>query len=219
MTRVRVKICCIGSAGEALTALAAGASAIGLVSSMPSGPGVISESQIAEITASVPAATDRFLLTSRRDAAGISEQLARLSPSTVQIVDHPEQGTHVQLAHQFPHIKRVQVIHVIGPQSISEAVAYARQADILLLDSGNPALKTKELGGTGRTHNWEISREICRQVSIPVYLAGGLNPDNVATAIRQVRPYGVDVCSGVRTGGALDQEKLRAFIDAVDSVA
>ena len=87
--------------------------------------------------------------------------------------------------------------------------------DALLLDSGNPSLAVKELGGTGRTHDWKLSRRIRDSVSIPVFLAGGLTPSNVADAVAAVEPFGLDVCSGVRSDGNLDPVKLRAFVDAV----
>jgi phosphoribosylanthranilate isomerase len=89
--------------------------------------------------------------------------------------------------------------------------------DALLFDSGNPSLAVKELGGTGRVHDWSISRRIREQVNVPVFLAGGLNAGNAAEAARQVRPFGLDICSGVRTDGRLDESKLRAFVEALAS--
>jgi phosphoribosylanthranilate isomerase len=88
--------------------------------------------------------------------------------------------------------------------------------DALLLDSGNPMLAVKEFGGTGRTHDWDISRRIVEAVGCPVFLAGGLTATNVAEAYATVRPYGLDACSGLRTDGRLDEEKLTAYCQAVD---
>ena len=99
--------------------------------------------------------------------------------------------------------------------AVDEARSIASQVDAILLDSGNPDLATKELGGTGRVHNWETSRLIVDTVATPVFLAGGLNPGNIAAAVTTVRPLGVDICSGIRTNGALDESKLAAFINAV----
>ena len=98
---------------------------------------------------------------------------------------------------------------------MDEARAVAPQVDAILLDSGNPALATKELGGTGRRHDWTLSREIREQIKVPVFLAGGLNQGNVQQAIRQVGPFGLDVCTGVRTEGKLDQAKLEQFFASV----
>lgn len=95
----------------------------------------------------------------------------------------------------------------------------ADRVDALLLDSGNQKLAVKELGGTGRTHDWRISRQIVETVPVPVFLAGGLTPENVSTAIQEVRPFGLDVCSGLRTNGKLDGEKVKRFFASVQSGA
>ncbi len=115
----------------------------------------------------------------------------------------------------IPAIKLVQVIHVIDEGSVEEAIKISKHVDAILLDSGNPKLAIKELGGTGRVHDWKLSRKIKESIKIPVFLAGGLNALNVKQAIDKVEPYGVDVCSGVRTNGQLDENKLKAFFDAV----
>jgi len=212
---VRVKICCVKSRQEAALAVKCGASAVGLVSEMPSGPGVIPEIDIARIVPTVPPGVATFLLTSRLTAKSIAEQVVRLGPTTVQIVDALPDGEWADLRTGLPGVSLVQVIHVRDASAIAEAVAVAPRVDALLLDSGNPDKVVKELGGTGRTHNWAISRDLCTAVSVPVYLAGGLNAGNVAEAIARVRPYGVDVCSGVRTDDRLDETKLAAFMQAV----
>jgi phosphoribosylanthranilate isomerase len=211
----RIKICCIGSLDEAAMAIEAGAAALGLVARMPSGPGVISEETIAEIAARVPPGVATFLLTSELDACSIIAQQKRTRVNTLQIVDRLEPGAHEELREALPGIALVQVIHVRGPASLDEALTIAPLVDALLLDSGNPGLPVKELGGTGRTHDWSISRQIREAAPVPVFLAGGLNSANVAEAIRQVEPFGIDLCSGVRTEGKLDADKLNAFFGAV----
>ncbi len=178
---------------------------------MPSGPGVISESLITEIAKTIPPGVASFLLTSLQDAGDIIDQHRRCGVNTIQICDRLTKGTYDDLRSALPGIGIVQVIHVLGDESIDEARDTAPHVNAILLDSGNPKLATKELGGTGRKHNWEISRRICESVSVPVYLAGGLNAQNVTGAIEQVRPFGVDICSGVRTDGRLDETKLSAF--------
>jgi phosphoribosylanthranilate isomerase len=213
----RVKICCIASVPEAQIAIRHGAAAIGLVSAMPSGPGVIAEETIAEIAATVPPGVAAFLLTSRRDAESIIAQQRRCRVNTLQLCDSVDPGCHAKLRASLPGINLVQVIHVTGPESVNEAVSVAGSVDALLLDSGNQKLAVKELGGTGRTHDWRLSRQIVESVCVPVFLAGGLTPENVATAIREVRPYGLDVCSGLRTNGNLDEEKVRRFFASIES--
>ena len=211
----RVKICCIASVEEAALAVEAGASALGLVSTMPSGPGVISDELIAEIAASVPPAIGTFLLTSRQSVDEIVEQQRACRTNTIQICDHLTRGTHRELQQALPGISIVQVLHVTGPGSVEEALAVAPHVDAILLDSGNQKLAVKELGGTGRTHDWTLSRNIRERVDVPVFLAGGLTADNVGLAIQEVRPFGLDLCSGVRTSGKLNAAKLGRFFAAV----
>lgn len=211
----RVKICCINSIEEAWMAIKYGASAVGLVSDMPSGPGVISEDLIAEIAHAIPPGVSSFLLTSKQDTESIIAQQRRTKVNTIQICDHLQKGTYKNLRDAMPGIALVQVVHVTGEESVKEALKVAPYVDGLLLDSGNPSLQIKELGGTGRTHDWSISRKIREAVDVPVFLAGGLNPGNVREAVRQVSPFGVDVCSGVRTNGTLDEEKLSRFFNAI----
>lgn len=213
--KTRVKVCCIASVEEARMAVAAGASALGLVSDMPSGPGVISEDRIAEIAAAAPPGVATFLLTCRTDPAAIAEQQRRSGVGVLQLCDEPAPGARVELRRALPGVKLVQVIHVQGPMSVDEARAAAGEVDALLLDSGRPDLAVKELGGTGRVHDWETSRAIREAVGVPVYLAGGLNPGNVSRAIGIVRPFGVDLCSGIRVDGRLDENLLTDFMRAV----
>lgn len=211
----RIKICCISSIQEARLAIHYGASALGLVSEMPSGPGVIAEDLIAEIAATIPPAVSSFLLTSKQDADSIIAQQRRCGTNTIQICDRFHIDGYKKLQDALPGISLVQVIHVTGEPSVEEAVSVAPYVNGILLDSGNPSLTVKELGGTGRTHNWSISRMIREAVDVPLFLAGGLNADNVVEAIAQVGPFGVDVCSGVRTNGLLDEGKLARFVGQV----
>lgn len=216
MSRPHVKICCIASIAEMELAVRAGASAVGLVSEMPSGPGVIPEALIAEIAAAAPPGLGTFLLTCRQEADGIAEQARRTGVNTVQLCDSLPATEYARLRARLPGARLVQVIHVTGPTSLDEAREAANYVDALLLDSGNPSLAVKELGGTGRQHDWSISRQIVETVPGPVYLAGGLKPGNVQEAVRRVRPYGLDICSGLRSGGALDGAKVAAFFQALE---
>ena len=214
--RPRVKICCIKSVAEAQAAVAHGADAIGLVSAMPSGAGIISDERlIPEIAAAAPPPVASFLLTSLTDTDAIIAQHLRCRTSTLQLVDALTRGTHADLRRALPGIRIVQVIHVLDEASATDACAVAPHVDALLLDSGNPKLAVKELGGTGRTHNWALSRRIVEESGKPVFLAGGLRADNIAAAWAAVRPWGFDLCSGVRTNDNLDEVKLAAFFAAV----
>jgi phosphoribosylanthranilate isomerase len=207
----RIKICCISNPDEARMAIQYGASALGLVGPMPSGPGIITDEEIAAIARTVPPPIATFLLTSETDADQIIAHQRRVNTNTVQIVDALQSGDYAKIKVALPGIKLVQVIHVIDENSVAEALQIAPHVDALLLDSGNPNLAVKELGGTGRVHNWALSRQIREQSPVPIFLAGGLRPDNVRQAIDAVDPFGLDLCSGVRTNGRLDEGKLKAF--------
>jgi phosphoribosylanthranilate isomerase len=198
-------------------AIALGADSLGLVSHMPSGPGVIEEDRIAEIVSAVPPPVATFLLTSSQDPQYIIKQINTCRINTVQLVDQVDLSVYPKIRSACPHIKIVQVLHVIGNPSLKESAVVSPHVDALLLDSGNPGLPVKELGGTGRVHDWHISRQIREQIDIPVFLAGGLTEENVDEAIRTVEPYGVDVCSGVRQDGLLDGNRLSRFVNKVQS--
>ena len=215
MIKPRVKICCISSREEAVTAIQYGAAALGLVGKMPSGPGIITDEAIYSIAQIVPPPIATFLLTSETIAQDIIEHHQKVHTTTIQLVDELPNRDYLSIREQLPHVKLVQVIHVINEDSVEEAIEISQWVDAILLDSGNPNLSVKELGGTGRTHNWQLSRQIRENISIPVFLAGGLHSGNVKQAIETVEPFGVDLCSGVRTEGKLDQRKLEAFFKAV----
>jgi len=213
--KVRIKICCISSPEEARLAVQYGASAIGLVARMPSGPGPIFDDLIRQIAMTVPPPVATFMLTSETSVNEIIKHHHRTYTNTIQIVDSLSEGTYADLKISLPGIKIVQVIHVINQSSVDEAIKISELVDAILLDSGNPKLKVKELGGTGRVHNWTLSRQIRDNSKCPVFLAGGLNPENVRQAIEEVQPFAVDICSGVRTAGNLDRQKLELFIKNV----
>jgi phosphoribosylanthranilate isomerase len=210
----RIKICCISSLDEAKTAISYGASALGLVGKMPSGPGVISDELIYEISRSVPPPIATFLLTSEIYVNEIVAHHFKTFTNTIQIVDELDDGDYLQLKEVLPTVKIVQVIHVVSEASVDEAVRISEQVDALLLDSGNPTLQIKVLGGTGNIHDWKLSRKIVEQSKVPVFLAGGLNTNNVKEALDKVQPFGLDLCSGVRTDKKLDPAKLEAFFKA-----
>ncbi len=212
MKKTHVKICCISSIEEAQMAIDAGASALGLVGPMPSGPGIISNEMIAKIAKTVAdQAVETFLLTSETTVDGIYNQYQKVKTTTIQLVDEIEKNGHARLKELLPEVKLVQVLHVLDEKIIGEAERLMYEVDALLLDSGNPNLRIKTLGGTGNTHNWEISKRIVTNSKIPVWLAGGLKPENVQEAIKTVQPYGLDLCSGVRMNGNLNKDKMLSF--------
>ena len=216
--KTKVKICCISTIQEAQNALKFGADILGLVAKMPSGPGTIEDELIAKIVKNIPPETTTFLLTPKTDPFQIIEHHRLTGTNSIQLVDAVKIQDYKILRKHLPNIQLIQVIHVIDEESIEQAKQYAEVADKILLDSGNPTLKIKELGGTGRIHNWELSRAIVESISKPVFLAGGLNLDNILDAIAFVKPFGVDICSGVRTNGKLDLEKLEHFFKKIENL-
>lgn len=209
----KVKICCIQSIEEAQMAIDNGVYAIGLVSQMPSGPGIISEEKIRKITKWAPDDIKTVMLTSLQNANDLVTQIDYCKPDIVQLVDSQNAETYDTLHRILPDLEIIQVIHVVDENSIFEAIDVAQFVDFILLDSGSPNLQIKVLGGTGKTHNWEYSKKINKNVDIPVFLAGGLKPENVTEAVKTVKPFGVDVCSQLRNDGNLDESKLKIFME------
>lgn len=205
----------MASPEEVQLAIRAGADAVGFVGAMPTGSHSIDDDTIASLAAIVPPPIATFLLTSELTAAAIARHVERTHPCVVQIVPHISMAEAATLAGLLPGIRRVQVIHVEDERVLAMIEGYAPHVQAFLLDSGRPSLAVPQFGGTGRTHDWRISAEFVRRSPLPVFLAGGLTPANVGEAIRRVRPFGVDVCSGVRTAGRLDPGKVAAFIEAV----
>jgi phosphoribosylanthranilate isomerase len=213
--KVKVKICCISSIEEAKLAIVHGAAAIGLVGRMPSGPGIITDELINSIAKTVLPPIDSFLLTSETTAEAIIEHHNKVNTTTIQMVDALSGREYHKIREAIPHVKLVQVIHVLDEKAVQEAIEISEWVDAILLDSGNPNLSTKVLGGTGKTHNWDLSKKIRENISIPTYLAGGINKDNIRKAIDHVQPYGIDLCSSVRTNGQLDERKLEELFKAL----
>lgn len=214
--RTRLKVCCIASPEEARLAIAHGADALGLVGQMPSGPGPIDDALIAEIARLTPPPVATFLLTSRTEPENVVSHVLATGVNTVQLVDEVPDETYRLLRARAPRVRIVQVLHVqdagAGGGVIGEAHRIAAHVDAFLLDSGRPNAAVKELGGTGRTHDWSVSARLVASVKRPVFLAGGIRPENIGEAVRAVRPFGIDLCSGVRSNGRLDADKLADLV-------
>jgi phosphoribosylanthranilate isomerase len=217
-----VKICCIRTPAEVEMALDAGATSLGFVARMPSGPGILDDATIAELVAPIPKTVSCFLLTSRTEIAAIEAHVRETGVNAVQLCAPVAVEILQPLRRRISEIRMVQVVHVTGPESAIRAREVAPYVDSILLDSGAPAGTPgggpPQLGGTGRVHDWRLSRQIRNEAGRSVFLAGGLDPTNVAAAITAVRPHGVDVCSGLRESGHLVRAKLHAFLAAIRAV-
>lgn len=208
---MKTKICCILDAAEARIAAHEGADWYGLVGPMPSGPGVLSLDEAKGIATSPRFSARPILLTSAETADLILAEANFVGVDAVQVVRHipPEEAAGLKASDLY----YVQVIHVAGPEALALIDVYAPYCDAFLLDSGQPSRDA--FGGTGQTHDWDVSAEFVRRADRPVYLAGGLNAGNVGRAIRTVRPHGVDICSGVRRDRKLEPALLSAFMEEV----
>jgi len=218
MYKPRVKICCISSPVEAALAIKHGAAALGLVGQMPSGPGIIDDDLIRSIVKTIPPPISSFLLTSETSARNIIDHYQKVQTTTIQIVDALSDRQYQLIRQELPNVKLVQVIHVLNEASIEEAIEISEFVDAVLLDSGNPNLLVKELGGTGRIHDWRLSRQIREAINVPMFLAGGINNDTVRQAVELVQPFGLDLCSSVRTNGLLDERKLEVFFTEIEKI-
>ena len=191
-------------------ALENGADFIGLVGPMPSGPGILSLDEISQIVRAIPAEATTVLLTSSSDVSAIIADYNQVQTKAIQLVRELSVSELTAVRAALPDVILLAVVHVEDASAIERAKSYEESSDYILLDSGKPTAGI--LGGTGNTHDWSVSKRIVEEVKIPVLLAGGLNAENVNDALEGVNPHGVDLCSGVRTNGHLDPEKLRDFV-------
>ncbi len=208
---MHVKICGIRDTGEARLAVQAGADALGvIVGARHPTPDELCASAAEKIFCGVPAGVSRFLVTHLGQASEILDLLKRVPADVVQLHGAIADGQIERLrAAVGPRVRFVRVVHVIDRGAIDLARIAGCDGDAVVLDTRCG----EQVGGTGRVHDWEISRSICRMTSVPVYLAGGLRAANVRTAIHRVRPYGVDVNSGVeRLDGSKCEVSVREFV-------
>ncbi len=217
MTRpgaVRVQIAGISSLADALAVERAGADAIGFTLGLPTGPhNGLDERGARAIIAALPPLIAPVLITYLDTAAAVVPLCRYLGVATVQLHARAAPGEIAAMRDALPGLKVILAVNVTGEASLEEAVRVAADADALILDTYDPA--TGRHGATGRTHDWALSRRIVAASPAPVILAGGLTPDNVGEAIRTVRPWAVDVHTGVeRPDGTTDHARVRAFVAA-----
>lgn len=209
---VRIQIAGVSSLEEALAAADAGVDALGFTVRLPTGVhDDLTEAKARGIVAALPPFVASVAITYVDTPREAVELCRYLGVTTLQLHGpFPTQEIPV-LRVGLPHLKIIRAVHVTGPEAVAQARALARQVDALILDTYDPA--TGRHGATGKTHDWTISRQIVDGVPVPVILAGGLTPDNVADAIAAVRPWGVDVHTGIeRPDGSRDLDHIRAFV-------
>lgn len=210
--RPRVQVAGISNLEDALACEAAGVDAIGFTIGLPTGPhNGLDEARAAAIIRALPPFITPVLITYRVTAVEVAATCRELGVTQVQLHAPADPAELAAMRAAIPGLKLILAVHVTGPAAIDVARERARYADALILDTYDPA--TGRAGATGLTHDWGISAAIVRAVDVPVILAGGLTPANVADAIRRVRPWGVDVHTGVeRPDGTTDHDLVRAFV-------
>ena len=209
----KVKICGITNLEDARAAISFGADAVGfLVGKLhPSTSSFLSPEQVSEIVAHLPPFCSTVLVTHLSRPEELIPLLKITNVTTLQLHGETTPQEAIQLKKQIPFLKTYKAVHVFDDSSIQEASRYVGSVDGIVLDTAIKA--TGQVGGTGKTHDWSISKKIVLSTPLPVILAGGLNPENVADAIRLVRPYAVDVNSGVSNpDGTKNHNKLSVFI-------
>lgn len=214
MSPPRLKVCCLQDERELDLAVAAGAHLLGLVGRGLSGPEVIDDDRITHLARRAPPGAVAVLLTRDQDPAELVRRVVRTRVGVVQICDAVSPEVWAAVRRDAPGVRILQVVHVQGPEALEEAQRVAPHVDAVLLDSGTPQGPNPVYGGSGATHDWQISRQIVQATPGPVWLAGGLQAGNLAAAWATVRPFGVDLCSGVRRDGRLDAARLGAFVAA-----
>ncbi len=207
----------IGTPAEAVKVAGAGVHHVGVLVGNGEFPREITIQNAMPILEAIPSTSKKVALTLSRDRKAIEEIAAQLQPDILHLGTLPESLSPkdvVELKKRFPGIRIMRSIPVISKESIELAKSYDGIADYLLLDSYRK--EDNQVGATGATHDWRISKKIVASVSIPVILAGGLGPENVADAIRQVRPAGVDSKTKTDKTGShkKDIEKINRFVHA-----
>ncbi len=208
-----VKICGIRRPEDALIAAGLGADAIGLlVGQKHNSPDFVSATVARDIARALPPSVEAVLVTRVEDVDEIERLLQQSEITTIQLHSEIAPSSVEGLRGRIPHLKIFKSVSVISADSVAYPEAFKKLVDGFVLDSVN--LATNQVGGTGKTHDWSVSRQIVMRYSeVPIILAGGLNSENVRSAIERVRPFGVDVNSGTKAAdGFKDPPKMEAFI-------
>ena len=209
---IKVKICANKSIEDAKMSIDAGADIIGiLVGQEHTSNDFVDKYTAKKIADFAKGKCDISLVTHLTNADEIIELTKFIGNNVIQLHSDIEEIEVEKIKKEFPNVKLVRLIHVSAEGKICTDYKKIKYADYYLLDSFN--LKTNQVGGTGLIHDWNKSGELIRILDKPTFLAGGLNPNNVADAIKQANPYGVDVNSGCKNdNGIKDKEKVKLFI-------
>ena len=210
MRSVRVKICGLTRQEDLAAAVAAGADAVGFLVGVPSSPRNLTIERAKTLLGQVPVFVDSVVVTAPKSIEWLVEVCERLKPSAIQI-HGKEQLDSSEIREKINHSRLIKTMYVTEDALNERVIDDLKTFDAVLLDS----FSKEQYGGTGKTHDWTLSRQIKEAVApVPVILAGGLKPENVKEAILAIEPYAVDVASGVEASpGVKDHSKVRAFVE------
>ena len=210
MRSVRAKICGLTREEDLAVAVAAGADAVGFLVGVPSSPRNLTLERAETLLGQVPVFVDSVVVTAPKSIEWLIEVCERLKPSAIQI-HGKEQLDSSKIRERIKHSRLIKTVYVTEDALNERVIEDLKTFDAILLDSFSKG----QYGGTGKTHDWTLSKQIKEAVApVPVILAGGLKPENVKEAILAVDPYAVDVASGVEASpGVKDHMKVRAFVE------
>jgi phosphoribosylanthranilate isomerase len=198
---IKVKICGVRTVEDAMKCVACGADAVGVL--LADSPRRITILQAADIVKCMPPFVTPVIVMMPSAAEEAIEAAGVIGPGAIQLQGDEPPEMLLEIKKALPHIKLIKAVHVGSGGEMDKARSYEGTADAILLDTMSPGR-----GGSGRTHDWTLSGEIVADIRSPVVLAGGLSPSNVAEAIKRVRPFAVDVASGVEGNGRVKDIKL-----------
>lgn len=204
----KIKVCGIMSRSDLDAAVSAGADAVGFVVEIDQSRHRLSAKDAAELIKQVPLFTNSVAVIAPDDVEG-AVHLAELTG--VDVLQVHGSLSAMEMAELKGRVAQKLVATVAAGSNLNEIKNYAASADAVLLDT----FSNGTLGGTGNVHDWNKSADIVKGLKVPVILAGGLNPGNVAAAIKKVSPYAVDASSGLETGGQKDSQKIFSFVREV----
>lgn len=208
MSRVKVKICGITSPEDLTLAVDVGADALGFVVDVPESPRDLSIAQAKDLVTRVPVSVESVVVTVFRSIDRLEQICRELRPNAIQL--HGAPALSPKIRRKLPRLRMIGAFSVNSDSQLVTTIHWVRGFDAVLVDT----FDAERIGGTGKTHDWNVSRQVREKISpTPLILAGGLTSHNVKEATGIVKPYAVDVSSGVENApGRKDRNKLFSFI-------
>jgi phosphoribosylanthranilate isomerase len=209
MHDVKVKICGITNTEDARLVLESGADMLGMIVDVPiASPRKIPLDTAVEIAHALSGEIDLVAVLMPHRVQEVEHIVRQLKPFAVQLHGFESNAFLHAVRDAVPGVKVIKTVHVDETGTIHGGLPESDYLDFLLLDT-----VSHQIGGTGKTHNWATSARLVEQSTVPVLLSGGLSSSNVCDAIRAVKPYGVDVASGVESSpGRKSKEKIERFM-------